>query len=221
MPYRSTKFLTNLLTGVFLFVMLLDVTVLVLSLAEAQFFPGILNKEGVETGAEMLYLICFTIAGGAKVFMIVPLAVLFLMWIYRANANARTFGIDGMKFTPGWSAGWFLIPIMNLFKPYQAVVEIARVSRPDSTADNWNEREVAPVIGWWWALWILNCILGRIDLKTAMSASPEAQRLSPWITSLSVSLDFVTAILAIMVIRHILVMQEEKAKRLGVPRAAA
>ena len=29
-----------------------------------------------------------------------------------------------MTFTPGWIAGWFFVPIMNLFRPYEAVKEL-------------------------------------------------------------------------------------------------
>ena len=51
--------------------------------------------------------------------------VLWAMWRVRANKNMRALRPDGhFTFTPGWTAGWFFVPIANLFKPYQAVKEM-------------------------------------------------------------------------------------------------
>ena len=51
----------------------------------------------------------------AFVYLVVALVVvvLFCCWIYRANCNARALGAQGMSFTPGWSVGWFFIPIAS------------------------------------------------------------------------------------------------------------
>jgi len=57
---------------------------------------------------------------------------LILKWIYRANYNARQLGAEGMNFTPGWSVGWYFVPIATLWKPYQAMKEIWKASHyPD------------------------------------------------------------------------------------------
>ncbi len=55
-------------------------------------------------------------------------AFLILRWIYCANYNAHQLGATEMHFTPGWSIGWYFIPIANLWKPYQAMKEIWQVS---------------------------------------------------------------------------------------------
>ncbi len=38
-------------------------------------------------------------------------AILILKWIYRANYNARQLGAKDMRFTPGWSVGWYFVPV--------------------------------------------------------------------------------------------------------------
>src|SRR6266436_5309609 len=58
--------------------------------------------------------------------------LLFLMWVYRANKNARALGAAGMKYTPGWSVGWFFVPFAGLFMPYWVLKEIWQVSSPGS-----------------------------------------------------------------------------------------
>ena len=35
---------------------------------------------------------------------------------------------DHESFTPGWSVGWFFVPIMNPWKPFQAMREIWQAS---------------------------------------------------------------------------------------------
>src|SRR5262249_59924700 len=38
-------------------------------------------------------------------------AIAFCTFVFRANRNARAFGAVGMKFTPGWSVGYFFVPL--------------------------------------------------------------------------------------------------------------
>jgi hypothetical protein len=47
--------------------------------------------------------------------------ILFLVWFYRANANVRAMGADGLMGSPGLSVAWFFIPIAFLFMPFVVV----------------------------------------------------------------------------------------------------
>jgi len=78
--------------------------------------------------------------------------ILVLMWIYRANHNARQLGAADMRFTPGWAVGWYFIPIAWFWKPYQAMTEIWRASVNPS---DWRATPVSPLLRWWWGLWIV------------------------------------------------------------------
>jgi hypothetical protein len=92
----------------------------------------------------------------------------FLKWIHRANTNSCGFGARDMKFTPGWSVGYYFIPILNLYRPYQAMKEIWKVSK--NPAD-WQKEPGSPLLGWWWALWIISGLLGQISLRMSIAAS--------------------------------------------------
>lgn len=59
---------------------------------------------------------------------------LILKWIYQANQNVRFLGAKNMEFTPGWSIGFYFIPILALWKPYQAMKEIWKASH---NPQNW------------------------------------------------------------------------------------
>ena len=74
------------------------------------------------------YDIAGLIVGLLQLPVVLTTGIVFLMWIHRANRNARGLGAEGMTFTPGWSVGWYFIPIANLWKPFQAMKEIWQAS---------------------------------------------------------------------------------------------
>lgn len=104
--------------------------------------------------------------GYLGVFIVTGIA--FLKWIYRANLNCRGFGVEGMKFTPGWSIGYYFIPFLNLVRPYQSMKEIWQVSHDPR---NWKAQSGSALLGWWWALWIFSNVLGQIVFRTSMNAN--------------------------------------------------
>jgi hypothetical protein len=96
------------------------------------------------------------------VFVISALANLatLLIWIYGANANLRALGCPDVEFTPAWSVGWFFVPLLNFFKPYQVVREIWRGSDPSFYSGM--VPSGTALIGWWWGLRICAAILGQL-----------------------------------------------------------
>lgn len=89
-------------------------------------------------------------------------AILVLMWIYRANHNARQLGAADLRFTPGWAVGWYFVPIGWFWMPYVAMREIWRASVNPS---DWGAEPVSPLLRWWWGLWIVTSWgLDTVDL---------------------------------------------------------
>ena len=64
----------------------------------------------------------------ARIALALGTPILVLMWIYRANYNARQLGAADMRFTPGWAVGWYFVPIGWFWMPYLAMREIWRAS---------------------------------------------------------------------------------------------
>lgn len=98
------------------------------------------------------------IAGIQLVAQIVPV-ILLVMWVYRANRNARALDAPDMKYTPGWSVGWFFVPIASLVKPYSVLKEIWQASSPLKTGQSWREAAVSPLLTVWWVMWIACCVV--------------------------------------------------------------
>ena len=107
------------------------------------------------------------VVGIAQFIIFIVLWILILKWIYRANYNARQLGATGMTFTPGWSIGWYFVPIINLWKPYQAMKEIWKTS---SDPLNWKTQSVSSILSWWWLFWITCGIAANISFRMTMRA---------------------------------------------------
>ncbi len=141
-------------------------------------------------------------------------AVAFLKWIYRANVNARGFGATGMTFTPGWAVGYYFIPILNLWKPYQAMKEIWQASENPIL---WRSIKPPALLGRWWSLWILSCILGNAALRASFRANaPTELAVSEVISILSDVVDIPLCLVAMRLVREVFRMQSHRAEQ-GAP----
>ena len=76
------------------------------------------------------------------------------MWVYRVNRNVRALGAEGLRYSPGWSVGWFFIPLWNLFMPYNVMKELWQANSSSSNTE-WRSAPVSPVLGAWWAVGLL------------------------------------------------------------------
>jgi len=73
-----------------------------------------------------------------------------------------------MEFTPGWSIGWYFIPIAALWKPYQAMKEIWITSHATDESNNNISTSILPL---WWFFWLLNGLLGQAVFRMSSNAN--------------------------------------------------
>lgn len=95
-------------------------------------------------------------------------AIIVGMWIYRAHANLFAFGLDDLEFSPGWSVGWFFVPIMSLFRPFQAMRELWNASRGIDADD---PSTASGLLGPWWGAYLVGNILDQISFRLASGAT--------------------------------------------------
>jgi hypothetical protein len=90
--------------------------------------------------------------------------VIFLVWMHLAAKNVRALGQQGLEYTPGWCVGWWFIPVMSLWKPFDAMREIWKASDPDSVGPGatkpWRASAVPAALKLWWGVYVLNGFLG-------------------------------------------------------------
>lgn len=69
-------------------------------------------------------------------------------WLFQAtgNQNGRHPMMSGETFTPGWAVGYYFVPILLLWKPFQAMAFIR-----NQMAEVLN---IGPLLGLWWTAWL-------------------------------------------------------------------
>ncbi len=73
--------------------------------------------------------------------------IFFSKWIYRAHVNAKAYDYP-MRFSPAWAVGSFFVPIVCIFRPYQAMKELW-IASAGPRYEGTRELRV------WWALWFV------------------------------------------------------------------
>ena len=147
-------------------------------------------------------------------FVILFAGLAWLMWQHRAQSNLGALGAQGLRFTPGWVVGWWLIPFANLALPPQTMGELWRGSDPKAGAVDWKAVKLTPLLALWWAAWLARLVLSTIGAGVGKSGDVDSLiSRSGWY----VASDFVLAIagiLAIALIRGIERRQAEKRQRM-------
>jgi hypothetical protein len=147
------------------------------------------------------YLLVFVVSG-----------ILILKWLHRANYNSRQLGAKNMEFTPGWSIGYYFVPIMNLWKPYMAMKELWKAS---VNPKDWNNQITPGLLPQWWGLWIVTGLLGRIIFKLSKNAeSLDAMIQLNLVNQLSDVLEIPLAIVLIKIVQSIHDMQVSHHKKM-------
>jgi len=141
-------------------------------------------------------------------------AIAFLMWFHRTHRNLRALGAKNLKYSPGWAVGAWFIPILNLFRPYQIMAEVWRGSDPMplTTQSSYAGRgAVSPLLGWWWALWIIMNVVNQIAFRLSMHAETLDLLLpGSWATVVGDLIGLPAALLAIMVVRAVDANQQRR-----------
>lgn len=81
-------------------------------------------------------------------------AIWFLRWTFICATNAKRIAPHNPDINPATAVGSFFIPILNLFGPYQQVLEIVEV-----TEKRLAQFDIKPLVRpWWLAWWGMNAI---------------------------------------------------------------
>jgi hypothetical protein len=202
-PTSLTKFLTTMLW--------ISLGVSVLTLISDFMQMNLLNAGSFSQAAAeandsrqqimgILYLVAFVITG-----------IAFLKWIHRSNSNCHGFGAQGMEFTPGWSIGYYFIPFLNLYKPYRAMKEIWKVS---TNPTNWQNEKDSPLLGWWWALWLISGFLGQASFRMSIGADTiSSLQASTTVSIISGMVDVPSYLVAVSLISEISAKQHKLVRR--------
>lgn len=92
----------------------------------------------------------FTDLDKAADITIAGLSILFVVWFYRARINAERHGYQQRR-ARGWAFWGWIVPIVNLWFPFQIMGDIWRAGLPAE-----QRRETAWLPALWWTCWLLS-----------------------------------------------------------------
>ncbi|NNF59033.1 MAG: DUF4328 domain-containing protein [Rhodothermaceae bacterium] len=139
-------------------------------------------------------------------------AVVFLRWKWAGYRLMPSLTGHPTEHKPGWAAGAYFVPILNLFRPYQIMREMAEESTSSSEALRLDtEDRTGSLIGVWWGAWVVSGIAERLIMRLTLSAST----LDEFITLTQVNigivlLSAVAGVSAVLVIHRVNERQQRK-----------
>lgn len=150
--------------------------------------------------------------------------IAFLKYLGRLNHNAQAMGATDLSATPGWTIGYFFVPIMNLYRPYQILQEIWKASVPEP--GEWKEREGWTLLGWWWGVRLLDVVANQAVFRLSMAADAQQPGYVDHLISITYlalaaeTLDAILSLLSIFMVAGFQRRQEERYEKVGEPAAA-
>ncbi|MEV4454660.1 DUF4328 domain-containing protein [Microbispora sp. NPDC049633] len=108
--------------------------------------------------------VLYAVSGLVETVVYVATAVMFLVWLFRARANAETLSPwPHRRATPWLIFGW-VVPIVNLWFPKQIVDDIWTSSKPGATQESGNFATArrSGLVWAWWLAWVLTTIVTRL-----------------------------------------------------------
>lgn len=143
--------------------------------------------------------------------LMVATGVVFLVWFHRVRANADVFEPHVHRWSRGWSVGSWFVPVMNLWVPRRAMADVWEASDSSGRTD-----PSLALVNAWWAMWVSGFAVSWWSSRLYLRAE-EAAEIKSAVTGVMFAdvLDLTAAALALLVVRRVTAMQDQKA-RLGI-----
>jgi hypothetical protein len=212
--FRSINILGRWVQGIFVVFAILSIIAVISGYAQAQLLSTIINGGTITESEAIANDTRQATIGYIQILLTIAAGVTFLVWVYRAHSNLPSLGAVGLRFTPGWAVGWFFVPVMSLFRPYQAVSEIWRASylkidRVNSTS--WKDSANSSIIGCWWAFFLISNWVGLFAMRMIIGGEELSDLLnSTYAYMVSDGINVVGIIVTILMVRSISQLQQMK-----------
>ncbi len=168
---------------------------------------------------------------GLQVVVFLIVALMFVVWLYRAYANLPHLGIANLRFSRVWALTSWVIPVVNLWRPKQIINDIWRASDPNRSPHEsalWRGKAVPGIFLLWWCALVGSKLLALGPLASLFDSSilrslgiisgrahqAEAHLL---IATLASGLSAVAALLSIRVVGMTSARQEARLEKLLTP----
>lgn len=177
----------------------------------------LISGAGTDTHQLSQIEVALRIARGVQAGVFALTALAFLAWLYRLRANVRALGVRKLEFARHWSVLGFLVPGLNVVRPYQVMAEVWRASDP-SVLDpfEWKALDPPRILTLWWASVVIAAALELTAFGLGHTAGVHAFK-SLVASAVAVAADLATGVstsLAYFVVTRLAASQIAKHERL-------
>ncbi len=185
-------------------------------------------QESLERSDQLIQM-----AGVAQLALLVATATLFLMWLHRTVKLTRALGGDTLRWTPKDAVWGFIIPFINIARPFQVMRDVHDHLAPDVLPEppvqvqpgelsGYRGVEVkappppaklphASIGAWWGFFWVGNAFGNIAARQTGTSIDDLLTRNT--LNAVSDAIDIVSALLAVVVVRGVTARLVERFRR--------
>ena len=125
-------------------------------LIDVQAIPGSIDMETLQASDTLR-----TVIIAVNFIMLVLSMIFFILWFRIAYYNLHSLSWKNARHTEGGAAGSWFIPILSLFWPYQIMEDIWKGTQ-NAIRERFGEPQSVAIIGWWWAIYLVNNFFGYI-----------------------------------------------------------
>jgi Domain of unknown function (DUF4328) len=142
----------------------------------------------------------------------IAIAILFIIWTWRAAKNNEALGRDLPRLSASWAIAGWLIPLANFVIPVLVIQDLWRGSNVSIPRGDmrWRIADRSALVGWWWASWILSFLRVGTGADASDPATKiDALRASDALGIVGMGFGLAAAALAILAVRSLASRQEE------------
>jgi hypothetical protein len=152
-----------------------------------------------------------TIISVIQLIILILSMIFFIMWFRRAYFNLQQLQWNYARYSEGWAAGGWFIPVINLFYPYQIMVDIWRGTQ-NAIKERFGEPQSTALVGLWWATYLINNFFAYISsFVTRESDSIEGLMSATIMECISEIISIVAIIITIRIILRVSSFEKELA----------
>lgn len=143
--------------------------------------------------------------------------VYWMMWVFRTYRNLPALGAGPLRFSPGWAVGYYFIPILHLFRPYQVMRETWLASDPQPNAG----QQGTTLINGWWALNIVAFTYAVVGTVMVVDDSPRMTHVFALAEFGRIPVGIAKLVLEIALVRQLTRRQEHRASMIAAAQVPA
>ncbi|MCU4177435.1 DUF4328 domain-containing protein [Carboxylicivirga sp. N1Y90] len=147
--------------------------------------------------------------------------VVFLGWFRRAYGNLHRSGIRNITYSETMTNWSFVIPFINLYRPYQIMKELLQEMKRVviTVVPSYRLQISSGIIGMWWTVYIIRGILGQIAFRSSLRAETVFELSnSSMAFIISDTFDIIAIIVTILMVKQVSKEEEMFAESLKVAK---